>query len=105
VYTNILRADVQGGSVLDSSGEKLRQVLKELESAKDSSSTADLGAQTRELIRAHLAENQELVRTLQEKLRQHQEESEIQAKRRTEVERLLAKRDAAYEELLGELIA
>lgn len=88
--------------MLDSSGEKLRQVLKDLENADDSSATSHLGIQTRELIRAHLAENQELVRSLQEKLRQHQEESEIQAKRRTEVERLLSKRDAAYEELLGE---
>ena len=76
-------------------------MLKELETANDSSATSHLGVQTRELIRAHLAENQELVRSLQERLRQHQEEGEMQAKRRTEVERLLSKRDAAYEELLG----
>ena len=87
--------------MLDSAGEKLRQVLKELETAKDSSATEHLGEQTRDLIRTHLAENQELVRSLQERLRGYQEDSEMQAKRRAEAEKMLIKRDAAYEELLG----
>jgi kinesin family protein 5 len=87
--------------VLDSAGEKLRQVLKGLESAQENGTQAELNEQTRELIRAHLAENQELVRDLQERLRMSKEESEAQAKRRAEVEKMLSKRDAAYEELLG----
>ena len=90
-----------GGAALNSSGEKLRQVLKDLESAKEQGTAAELGGQTRDLIRAHLAENQDLVRDLQERLRLAHEESEIQAQRRNEVEKLLSKRDAAYEELLG----
>ena len=88
--------------MLDSAGEKLRQVLKDLDIAKDANKSADLGSQTRELIRTHLAENQDLVRDLHERLRLSHDEGEMQSKRRIEVEKMLAKRDAAYEELLGE---
>ena len=57
-----------------------------------------------EIIRTHLAESQDVMRDLQERLRATQEEAEMQAKRRGEMERLLSRRDAAYEELLGEII-
>ena len=43
-----------------------------------------------------------MVRDLQERLRQTQEDGEMQTKRRGEVEKMLARRDAAYEELLGD---
>ncbi|KAK4683958.1 kinesin family member 5, partial [Tremellales sp. Uapishka_1] len=89
-----------GGALYEPSGEKLRQVLKELEQVKDADKSAELSAQTRELIRGHLAENQDLVRGLQERLRLSHDEGELQSKRRVEVERMLARRDAAYEELL-----
>jgi hypothetical protein len=62
---------------------------------------AAITGQTRELIRSHLAENQENMRDLQERLRMSQEEGEMQGKRRGEVEKMLARRDMAYEELLG----
>ncbi|WWD15711.1 hypothetical protein CI109_100133 [Kwoniella shandongensis] len=89
-----------GGAVLDPAAEKLRQVLKELENTTDASKSEQLTSQTRELIRSSLAENQEVVRDLQERLRLAQEESEMQAKRRAEMEKMLNKRDVAYEELL-----
>ncbi|KAK8870009.1 hypothetical protein IAR55_000579 [Kwoniella newhampshirensis] len=89
-----------GGAVFDSAGAKLRQVLDELENSRDASSSEDLTAQTRELIRSALAENQDVVRDLQERLRLAQEESDLQTKRRAEVEKMLNKRDTAYEELL-----
>jgi hypothetical protein len=95
---------LQGGTGLDSSSEKLRQVLKELDGSTNAEQSSELSTQARELIRSHLAENHEVVRDLQEKLRAGQEEGEIQAKRRMEVEKILMKRDAAYEELLGQLL-
>lgn len=96
-------ADRQGGAVLDSAGEKLRQVLKQLDTARDTQSAAEITESTRELIRASLAENQDLIRDLQERLRLRSEESESQAKRRAELEKTLSKRESQYEELLGAL--
>ncbi|RSH95610.1 hypothetical protein EHS25_000702 [Saitozyma podzolica] len=88
-----------GGAVLDSAGEKLRQVLKDLEGANDQT-RSELSAQTKDLIRSSLAENQEAIRDLQERLRLSQEDADMQAKRKAEVEKMLGKRNAAYEELL-----
>jgi kinesin family protein 5 len=70
-----------------------------MDSAKEEGQP-ELLTQTRDVIRTHMAENQETLRTLQDKLRLSQEDADMQAKRRTEVEKVLAKRDAAYEELL-----
>jgi kinesin family protein 5 len=86
---------------LNPAGEKLRQVLKELDASKDAGQSAELGSQARELIRVHIAESQDVVRDLQERLRMSQEESDLQAKKKVEMEKMLARRDAAYEELLG----
>lgn len=66
-------------------------------------SNGSFTAQTREMIRSHIAENQDQIRELQEKLRASQEEAEMNRTRRGEVERMLEKREGAYEELLGEL--
>nr|XP_019002357.1 kinesin [Kwoniella mangroviensis CBS 8507]OCF65818.1 kinesin [Kwoniella mangroviensis CBS 8507] len=89
-----------GGAILDSSSEKLRQVLQTLESRDNTNSAEEIQSQTRELVRSALAENQDIVRDLQERLRLAQEEADLQNKRRSEVEKMLGKRDAAYEELL-----
>lgn len=89
-----------GGAHLDPAGEKLRELLKDFDKLKDAGKEAEISGQTRELIRSHLAENQELIRDLQERIRVGQEEAELQSKRRQEVEKLLGKRDDAYEELL-----
>ncbi|KAL7422147.1 hypothetical protein Q5752_002790 [Cryptotrichosporon argae] len=89
-----------GGVHLDSSAEKLRQVLKDLDDVKDADRAAVLTGQVRELIRAHLAENQDAMRDLQERLRGKTDENELQGKRLGEVERVLAGRNKAYEELL-----
>ena len=79
---------------MDPAGERLRDVLTQL----DTVSSAEIG----ELIRAHLSENKEIIRDLQEQLRASHEEIVIQAKRRLDTEHMLARRDSAYEELLGE---
>jgi kinesin family protein 5 len=97
--TSNLKADDQGGQSLDSSSEKLRELFKEIETSREGQA-ADLTVEAKELIRVHLTENQDLVRDLQDRLRMAQEESELQAKRRMDVEKMLIKRETAYEELL-----
>ncbi|WVO17001.1 hypothetical protein L204_104687 [Cryptococcus depauperatus] len=89
-----------GGAVLDSSSEKLHGILKDFEETSDETRKGVLTAQTRELIRSSLAENQDVVRGLQERLRLAHEEGEMQTKRRVELEKTLGNRDTAYEELL-----
>ena len=69
----------------------------------ESDPSGAFSAKTRELVRTHIAENQDQIRELQEKLRLSHEEAEMNRVRRGEVERLLEKREGAYEELLGEL--
>ncbi|RXK39944.1 kinesin [Tremella mesenterica] len=95
---NEMMSKIDMGGALDSASEKLRQVLRDIETSGN-----ELGSQTKDLIRTHLAENQDLVRDLQERLRAAQEEADLQSKRRVEVEKALSKREAAHEELLGEL--
>lgn len=87
----------QGGTALDANGEKLRTILDHL----DRSST-DLQAETKDMMRSYLAENQERTHDLQERLRLSAEEADAQTKRRAEVEKLLSRRDQAYEDLLGQ---
>jgi len=79
----------------------LRQVLADLESAGEAGRNGELGIRTRELIRSYLGEHQDTVRDLQERLRLSSEEAELQIARRSEMEKVLLKRDLAYEELLG----
>ena len=75
-------------------------MLKDLDQNKENASTS-LPLQARELLKTHLVENQDLVRDLKERLRLSHEEMELQSKRRGEVEKMLMRRDQAYEELLG----
>jgi kinesin family protein 5 len=98
-WTYEIKADDQGGQSLDSSSEKLRELFKEIETSREGRA-ADLTVEAKELIRVHLTENQDLVRDLQDRLRMAQEESELQTKRRMDVEKMLIKRETAYEELL-----
>ena len=72
-----------------------------MDANKENGPGSALSGQARELIRSHLVENQDLVRDLQERLRLSHDEFELQRKRQDEVEKMLSKRDAAYEELLG----
>jgi kinesin family protein 5 len=77
----------------------MRELFKELEQSR-AGQKANLSDEAKELIRVHLTENQDLVRELQDRLRVAQEEAEHQSRRRTDVEKMLLKRDTAYEELL-----
>ena len=62
--------------------------------------TTNLSVGAKELIRVHLSDNQDAVRVLQDRVRIAEEELELQARRRTELEKMLIKRQSAYEELL-----
>ena len=53
-------------------------------------------------IRSHLAENQDALREMQERLRMSSEDVELNKTRRIELEKMLEKREGAYEELLGQ---
>ncbi|WVR04991.1 hypothetical protein IAU60_002003 [Kwoniella sp. DSM 27419] len=94
---NEMMSKIDMGGSLDSAGDKLRQVLQNLDSQD---ANTGISSEIRELVRTSLAENHDAVRDLQERLRAAQEDSDMQAKRRVEVEKMLGRRDAAYEELL-----
>ena len=64
-----------------------------------------LGEDTKDLIKSHLAEHQDALREMQERLRMSSEDMEMNRARRVELENMLEKREGAYEELLGELFA
>ncbi|KIR37533.1 kinesin [Cryptococcus deuterogattii 99/473] len=97
---NEMMSKIDLGNTLDSSSEKLRAVLREFEETSDVERKEKLTSQTRELIRTSLAESQDAMRGLQERLRLACEEQDMQVKRRSELEKMLEKRDAAFEELL-----
>lgn len=99
---NEMMSKIDLGGTLDSSSEKLRAVLREFEETSDAERKEKLTSQTRELIRTSLAESQDAMRGLQERLRLAGEEQDMQVKRRSELEKMLEKRDAAFDELLGE---
>lgn len=101
---NEMMSKIDLGGTLDSSSEKLRTVLREFEETSDAERKDKLTSQTRELIRMSLAESQDAMRGLQERLRLACEEQDMQVKRRSELEKMLEKRDAAFEELLGECL-
>ncbi|GHJ84108.1 hypothetical protein NliqN6_0510 [Naganishia liquefaciens] len=74
---------------------KLRQLV-------DSSSVDTLGQdQIRDMVRHHLAENQALLRGLQDRLRQTEGHLELYEQKREDLEAVLAQRNSAYEELLA----
>lgn len=88
-----------GGANLDAAGEKLRLRLKELDTAN--SGNAEISSELRDLVRNHFAENQQVMRDYQERLRLTQDNAELQSKRKAEVEKLLEQRNREYEDLLA----
>jgi kinesin family protein 5 len=89
---------MQGGTSLDAASERLRSLLATI----DKQSKDDrLGEETKDLIKSHLAEHQDALREMQERLRMSSEDMEVNRARRAELESMLDKREGAYEELLG----
>lgn len=77
------------------STSKLRHLV---ESANGSDT---LGQQVRDTIRQYLAENQVLVKGLQDRLRRTEEHLQLYERKHEDLEAVLAERNTAYEELLG----
>ena len=75
-------------------------MLKQIEQSRADDANRSVSSETADLIRTHLTENQAMVRELQDRLRMAQDDAELQTKRRGEVEKMLIKRETAYEELL-----
>lgn len=92
---------MQGGTSLDVASEKLRALLATIDKQ---SNEERLGENTKELIKSHLAEHQDALREMQERLRMSSEDMEMNRARRVELESLLDKREGAYDDLLGELV-
>lgn len=76
---------------------KLRQLV-------DSSTDTNGQDQIRDMVRHHLAENQALLRGLQDRLRQTEGHLEMYEQKREDLEAVLAQRNTAYEELLGRCV-
>lgn len=91
---------------MDQSSEKLRLVLAKLDNVADTSPLLEeeIVIDARETIRRHLADNQTIIRDLQDKLRRNQEDTELQIQRGDDLQELLEQRDAAYEDLLSECL-
>ncbi len=93
----------QGGAFMDQSSEKLRIALAKLDNVPVGSPLLqeDVVLEARETIRRHLADNQTVIRDLQDKLRRSEEDAELHVQRSDDLQELLERRDAAYEDLLS----
>lgn len=80
--------------------EQLRQILVKLDNM-DNGSTEDLSSEDFTAIRRQLSEGQNLLRETVERLRQSQEENDMMARRRDELEARVTTLETDYEELLG----
>jgi kinesin family protein 5 len=88
-----------GGVNLDAAGEKLRLHIKKVE--ESSTGQEQISTELRDLVRNHFAENQQVMRDYQERLRLAQDNAELQSKRKAEVEKLLDQRNREFEDLLA----
>ncbi|GMK55466.1 hypothetical protein CspeluHIS016_0205220 [Cutaneotrichosporon spelunceum] len=88
-----------GGVNLDAAGEKLRLHIKKVEDS--SSGQEHISTELRDLVRNHFAENQNIMRDYQERLRLAQDNADLQSKRKAEIEKLLDQRNREYEDLLA----
>jgi kinesin family protein 5 len=80
--------------------EQLRQILVKLDNM-DNGSTEDLSSEDFIAIRRQLSEGQNLLRETVDRLRQSQEENDMLARRRDELETRVTTLETDYEELLG----
>jgi kinesin family protein 5 len=81
--------------------DQLRQILAKLDAIDSDSAVSTLKAEDITQIRRQLAEGQSVMRDTVDRLRQKQEENEMVARRKDEIEGRLAALETEYEELLG----
>lgn len=83
--------------------EQLRAILAKLDGMDDETGVSGLTVEDVTALRRQLHDGQNLIRETLDRLRQSQEESEVNARRRDELETRLAALETEYEELIGEL--
>lgn len=94
--------DAQG--TFSEKDEQLRQILAKLDVIDDDSAVSSLSHDDIVAVRRQLSEGQALLRDTVDRLRQTQEENEMHARRRDELESRIATLEAEYEELLEKTI-
>ena len=77
--------------------------MAKLDAIEDDGATSSLTHEDIVTVRRQLAEGQALIRETVDRLRQTQEENEMHARRRDELEGRIATLESEYEELLGML--
>ncbi|KAJ9120965.1 hypothetical protein QFC22_002901 [Naganishia vaughanmartiniae] len=77
---------------------KLRRFLEALDAPSNTEIDYEAG---KEIIRQHLTDNQVLLKSMQERLRQSEEHLQLYEQKHSDLENLLAQRNASYEQLLG----
>jgi len=82
----------------------LRAILAKLDAIDDESGVSGLTVEDVTSLRRQLHDGQNLIRETLDRLRQSQEESEMNTRRRDEIETRLAALETEYEELIGESI-
>lgn len=82
--------------------EQLRSILAKLDAIDDESGVSGLTVGDVTVLRRQLHDGQNLIRETLDRLRQSQEESEMNARRRDEIETRFAALETEYEELIGE---
>ena len=84
--------------------EQLRAILAKLDAIDDESGVSGLTIEDVTALRRQLHDGQNLIRETLDRLRQSQEESEMNLRRRDEIETRLAALETEYEELIGESV-
>jgi len=79
----------------------MRQIIAKLDAIESGPEAPSLTTEDVTQIRRQLAEGQSLVRETVDRLRQKQEESDLIARRKDELESRLSSLETEYEELLG----
>lgn len=78
--------------------------MAKLDAIDDESGVSGLNVEDVTALRRQLHDGQNVLRETLDRLRQSQEESEINARRRDEIETRLAALETEYEELIGETV-
>ena len=97
----IFHGQIQQGTFSEKD-EQLRAILAKLDAIDDESGVSGLTVEDVTAVRRQLHDGQNLIRETLDRLRQSQEESEMNARRRDEIETRLAALETEYEELIGE---
>ena len=100
----VLPRDQKQQGTFSEKDEQLRTILAKLDVIDDESGVSGLTVEDVTALRRQLHDGQNLIRETVDRLRQSQEESEMIARRRDELETRLAALETEYEELIGELI-